>query len=464
MKRLQSDLREAESELNETKRDHAIDMQEQGYDSMSDQLNQILEDTEYEINHNADKQQEVIQSMLSNVVNMYASAYGKINSIIANTGWVGSSDFNDNQQQISSSNGAQTQTNNALKNQSSVKPSGSATSTVTSPIDNNDSFNNKVESDIIKEPNTENRLVAELKLSPTSVSLEEGKSTKITASMRPNDAKNKTLSWKSSNTSIATVSGGTIKAIKAGSCQITASTTDGSGLSVTVGVTVTAKPKPVQPEKKPSTPSTGGDGVPNIGDAVTYTSGRYYYSSDGLKPSGNQYLGKTVYIGHINNADWATKPYALYADKEFKHPLGWVSLDQISGYAKGTKSIPYEQIAEVNEEGRELIVTNDGRVLRRLQPGDGVIPNNITENLLKMGENPAKFVQDAITQVQAPVVNKISSGDMNVTNHYDSLLTVNGNVDKEALPELKEILKKSYDYTVQNIVKDAAKMGFKKRF
>lgn len=464
LKQLQSDLAEAESDLQDTKYQHSIDMQQQGYDSMSDQLNQILEDTEYEITHNAEKQQEVVQSMLNNVVNMYESAYGKINSIIENTGWAGSYAFRQNQTQLSTSTGAQTQTNNATQGQSNVKPSDAANSTITNPINNNESYNNKVEQEITQAPNTENRLVAELKLSPTSVSLEEGKSTKITASMRPNDAKNKTLSWKSSNTSIATVSGGTIKAIKAGSCQITASTTDGSGLSVTVGVTVTAKPKPVQPEKKPSTPSTGGDGVPNIGDAVTYTSGRYYYSSDGLKPSGNQYLGKTVYIGHINNADWATKPYALYADKEFKHPLGWVSLDQISGYAKGTKSVPYEQIAEVNEEGRELIVTSDGRVLRRLQPGDGVIPNNITENLLKMGENPAKFVQDAITQVQTPVVNKISSGDINVTNHYDSLLTVNGNVDKEALPELKEILKKSYDYTVQNIAKDAAKMGFKKRF
>ena len=463
-KRLRAELETAQQTLDDTKREHAIDMQQQGYDSMSDQLNQILEDTEYEITHNAEKQQEVVQSMLNNVVNMYESAYGKINSIIENTGWAGSYAFRQNQTQLSTSTGAQTQTNNATQSQVNVKPSDAANSTITNPIDNNESYNNKVEQEITQAPNTENRLVAELKLSPTSVSLEEGKSTKITATMRPNDAKNKTLSWKSSNTSIATVSGGTIKAIKAGSCQITASTTDGSGLSVTVGVTVTAKPKPVQPEKKPSTPSTGGDGVPNIGDAVTYISGRYYYSSDGLKPSGNQYLGKTVYIGHINNADWATKPYALYADKEFKHPLGWVSLDQISGYAKGTKSVPYEQIAEVNEEGRELIVTSDGRVLRRLQPGDGVIPNNITENLLKMGENPAKFVQDAITQVQTPVVNKISSGDMNVTNHYDSLLTVNGNVDKEALPELKEILKKSYDYTVQNIAKDAAKMGFKKRF
>ena len=232
-------------------------MQQQGYDSMSDQLNQILEDTEYEITHNAEKQQEVVQSMLNNVVNMYESAYGKINSIIENTGWAGSYAFRQNQTQLSTSTGAQTQTNNATQSQSNVKPSDAANSTITNPIDNNESYNNKVEQGITQAPNTENRLVAELKLSPTSVSLEEGKSTKITATMRPNDAKNKTLSWKSSNTSIATVSGGTIKAIKAGSCQITASTTDGSGLSVTVGVTVTAKPKPVQPEKKPSTPSTG---------------------------------------------------------------------------------------------------------------------------------------------------------------------------------------------------------------
>lgn len=466
VRQLQADLEEAETTLNDTKRDHAIDMQSQGYDSMSDQLDQILEDTEYEISHNAEKQQEVIQSMLNNVVNMYASAYGKINSIIANTGWVGSTDFNFNQQQLSTAGGAQTQTNDAIKSQSSVKPSSTATSTVTAPIKDNGLTNSKIESTIMQAPNTTNRLVAELKVSPTSVSLEEGQTTRITASIRPNDAKNKALSWKSSNTNIATVSAGTVKAIRPGSCQITASTTDGSGLSASVGITVTAKPQPVKPvETKPTTnTSSNGDGVPKIGDAVTYKSGRYYYSSDGLRPSGNQMLGQTVYIGHINNASWATKPYALYRDKNFSQPLGWVSLDQISGYAKGSKSIPYEQIAEVNEKGRELIVTNEGRILRRLQPGDGVIPNNITENLLKMGENPMQFVQDAVGDLKSPIVNKISKGDMTITNHYDSLLTVNGNVDKETLPELKEILKRSYEYTVQNISKDAAKMGFKKRF
>lgn len=53
------------------------------------------------------------------------------------------------------------------------------------------------------------------------------------------------------------------------------------------------------------TSSTQGNGVPNIGDAVTFASGNYYYSSDGLTPTGNQLLGQTVYITKVNNASWA---------------------------------------------------------------------------------------------------------------------------------------------------------------
>ena len=51
---------------------------------------------------------------------------------------------------------------------------------------------------------------------------------------------------------------------------------------------------------------------------------------------------------------------------------------------------------------------------------------------------------------------------MVVNNHYDSLLTVNGSVDKDALPGLKELLEKSYDYTMQQAYKDAGKIGIKK--
>lgn len=84
-------------------------MQEEGYHAMSDELDAILSDTEYEIIHSADKQQSVIQSMLQNVVSMYSSAYGKINEIIHNTGWAGSAGFQYNQSELGTQEGAASQ-------------------------------------------------------------------------------------------------------------------------------------------------------------------------------------------------------------------------------------------------------------------------------------------------------------------------------------------------------------------
>ena len=69
----------------------------------------------------------------------------------------------------------------------------------------------------------------------------------------------------------------------------------------------TAPPAPAPaPAPKPSS-SNGGDGVPRVGDAVTFANGKYFYSSDGKAPNGSQMLGQTVYITKINNASWATK-------------------------------------------------------------------------------------------------------------------------------------------------------------
>ena len=122
----------------------------------------------------------------------------------------------------------------------------------------------------------------------------------------------------------------------------------------------TSTPQPVTPTPKPATTSSG-DGVPNVGDAVTFNSGAYYYSSDGLSPTGTQMHGQTVYITKINNASWAKKKYHISKDKNAAHPLGWVDLSQISGYEKGIKSVPKDEMAVVGEHKKhETIVLDDG--------------------------------------------------------------------------------------------------------
>lgn len=496
-KKLEQQLKDAQETLDDTKRDHRNDLISKGYDKISDDLNQMLEDTEYEISHNADKQNEIIQSMLNKQVGMYQEAYSKINSIIKNTGWVGSNDFNNNQSQMSSQTGAQNQASNASQSQQTAnsKPSGSASGTDTSGIKDNASENNKITENIMKPENTTNRPVAELKVSTSSVSIEEGKSTSVTTKIRPNDAANKKLSWKSSNTAIATVSNGTISGKKPGSCQVTVSTTDGSGISQTIGVTVTKKPDP----PKPAIPSNkGGDGVPRVGDVVTFN-GKYYYDSWGKRPAGSLYSGvkNGVVIDNFSSRDYGgsarytgdLKVHIKSADGRYGD-LGWVRLSQISGYAKGTPGVDRDQIAIVDEEGRELQIPNGkGGRITKLEKGTGVIPHTATEKLMALseqldnngnmvinGRTIEEYVNDManmqsiavpdFSDVTASVVSQLEGkgmGNVTVENHYDSLLTVEGNVDKDALPGLEDILKRSYEYTSKQMVKELRKGGMQIR-
>ena len=65
-------------------------------------------------------------------------------------------------------------------------------------------------------------------VSPTSAQIDVGKTVKLTANVKPDNASDKSVTWKSSNTSIATVSSsGVVTGKKGGTCKITVTTNDG---------------------------------------------------------------------------------------------------------------------------------------------------------------------------------------------------------------------------------------------
>ena len=65
-------------------------------------------------------------------------------------------------------------------------------------------------------------------VSPATDSIEVGETTTLTATISPSNATNKTITWSTSNSSIATVSDGIVTGVAAGSARITATTQDGS--------------------------------------------------------------------------------------------------------------------------------------------------------------------------------------------------------------------------------------------
>ena len=87
--------------------------------------------------------------------------------------------------------------------------------------------------------------VTGVSVSPATLSLVEGASDQLRATVTPSDAANKSVSWTSSATAIATVDNtGKVTAVSAGTATITVKTADG-GKTATCAVTVTTKVIPV---------------------------------------------------------------------------------------------------------------------------------------------------------------------------------------------------------------------------
>lgn len=158
--------------------------------------------------------------------------------------------------------------------------------------------------------------------------------------------------------------------------------------------------KPTTPTTKPpstttSTPKgTQGDGKIQVGDKVTFTSGQYYYSSDGRSPVGSKYRGKQVYVTSINNASWASKPYHISTGSKLgSGDLGWLTKGQISGYASGLKKATKDEDAWVNELGTESIISPTNRaIITHVDKNDSVLNHDATENIWDMANDPSGFI------------------------------------------------------------------------
>lgn len=84
--------------------------------------------------------------------------------------------------------------------------------------------------------------VSQISISPSTTCLAPGDNVQLTATVYPNNAFDKTITWSSSNTDVVTVDNtGKLQAIGYGNATITCSATDGSGVTGTCEVTVVDK-------------------------------------------------------------------------------------------------------------------------------------------------------------------------------------------------------------------------------
>lgn len=107
--------------------------------------------------------------------------------------------------------------------------------------------------------------VSSVAISGGNFELKEGATKQLSATVSPSNATDRAVSWKSSNTSVATVdASGTVKAVKAGTAAITA-TAGGKSASVSVTVKGEDPVVPVQSVSISGTGVSGGKATINVG-------------------------------------------------------------------------------------------------------------------------------------------------------------------------------------------------------
>ncbi len=168
--------------------------------------------------------------------------------------------------------------------------------------------------------------VTGVSLNQSSVSLKEGGSVTLTATVSPAQASNQTVVWASSNPSAATVNAGTVKAVSAGETTITVTSQDG-GYTASCKVIVTADGGSNRPDSgnRPNSNSSGSHTVEKNPDgSVTTTE----IKPDGTKvettkkPNGDKIVVETKKDGstttEVKLADGTTAVSKTDADGKTK--------------------------------------------------------------------------------------------------------------------------------------------------
>lgn len=139
-----------------------------------------------------------------------------------------------------------------------VTANGVGTTTIRCYIETNPSLSATCTVNVKGREESKEVKVSGITLNPSEgLKLVEGNSSKVTATVVPSNATNSSVKWVSSSPDVATVDdNGSVVALKVGSTTITCTAVDGSGVSATCLVTVTAKSTTTNPSEQDKTDPT----------------------------------------------------------------------------------------------------------------------------------------------------------------------------------------------------------------
>lgn len=461
--RLRAQLKEAQEDLADTQQEHRWDMMDQGYSDMAEKADKTLEEVTDKLERSTKLQTEIVNKMLNTIKTSYETTYADINKIVTDSGIALSNKTETDINRLSTKGGAKNAIDKAEGTVSYNNKLNKSTGTVKP-----DSVTTNVKTTVE---------LKSLKLNKTSVSVNTGKTVKLTATKDPTSAQG-AITWSSSNTKIATVNKGTVKGVAVGSVTITA-TCQGKTATCKVKVTKVVGKGKVAPTKtianttkttndkrnkvtetkKTSAKNTVATNISNGNLAIRQSAGNKQKALINIPKGGKAKLvldsSGRYQTKKADNLMWIK---ATYGGK-----TGWTKLKYLK-YAKGSKKIKEDQIGITQDAGAEMIMSR-GRMLvpTQLFKGDTVYPNDITEKLWDIGKLGIEGIKENIERdLQIKIPNGLNGLNGSTENNFgDYNVTINAlqKLDRKEIQQLSDYF---YNDWYKRMKKDLAVSGIKR--
>ena len=194
-------------------------------------------------------------------------------------------------------------------------------------------------------------------------------------------------------------------------------------------------PTPSTPQQ-PSTPQKPA--APANGSSVTVKKSATHFTRDGGNGTRMQSWvpGSTFTVYQVSGSEVLIGRNGQYT--------GWIKLSDIEGYyAKGSKKIPHDQLAVVDELGEELQLVPDGAGrLSYIKKGTGILTSDLTERLMEWGNlDPQQVLDRSRPSIGAPhIINNNFEINMNIAEvvHVDR-------ADSNSIPDITKAVQDQMD-------------------
>lgn len=463
LEQLKAQLNEAQEDYDDTVKNHELDVLSNGYDQLSQDAQDAMDNILKALKNNSDLQQEQVDTLLSSIIGKYEDAYSKIGKIIESTGVNKDILLAEGGSKDNSGNVKNDSTNSSFDSKDSVS---SAVSSATGNSHSSPTLDSKTQDSMIEETkkaydsasptisDSKNTILSDVESAAEKAAEDARKRQEAEArekarqeavkkqeaaqqAKEAEDKKNKDIEslrakLSKANESYANAWGKTERHVQ------------GMKESSWWKNFADAKKKKVKAHESISTKSLkkgkGLDAAKNHNDLVKEESQAKKTAQD--------------YVSQLSR--YGVKEFIVDPSKVIGSLKAAPIKANIKGFASGgqvDKIVPVETISDLLPDVKNQIRSNKDDGLISAKIGEIVLPKTVSNNIVPEFISSMNTASGLLDNVQA------KPHDINIS--VESPLVVNGDVDKEALPSLQEIIKKSCDYTTKEFKKELKKLGYK---